>query len=50
MGRTKKEVKLEDKFQMLDEIIEKLEDKDISLEDSFKVYQQGMELLMLRNN
>jgi len=36
---------LEEKFQNLDETIEKLENKDISLEDSFKFYKEGMELL-----
>lgn len=36
---------LEDRFQILEEIIEKMEDKDISLDDSFVLYKQGMDEL-----
>ena len=36
---------LEEGFERLDLIIEHLESPDISLEDSFQVYKQGMELL-----
>ncbi len=36
---------VEEAFEELDFVIEKLEDKDISLEDSFKVYNKGIELL-----
>lgn len=36
---------LEEGFEKLDHIIEHLEAPDISLEDSFRVYKQGMELL-----
>lgn len=37
---------LEEVFQELDSMIEELEDSNISLEDSFKIYQKGMKLLI----
>ena len=46
----RKTVSMEEAFQELDAILEKLEGKDISLEDSFKVYQEGMELLKYCNS
>lgn len=36
---------VEEAFQDLDEMVEKLESRDISLEDSFRIYQEGMKLL-----
>ncbi len=39
------ELKLEEAFARLDAIAEKLENRETSLEDSFQLYQQGMELL-----
>ena len=36
---------LEEAFAKLEETVAKLERDDISLEDSFKEYQKGMELL-----
>lgn len=36
---------LEEAFQELDSMIEELEDNNISLEDSFKIYQRGINLL-----
>ena len=41
----KKELTLEESFQRLDELIAKLEDREIPLEESFAVYKEGMELL-----
>ena len=42
----KKEVKtLETSFEELNQIINKLEKEEISLEDSFRLYQEGMQLL-----
>ncbi len=43
----KKENKLtiEESFSKIEEIIEKLENPEISLEDSFQEYQAGMKLL-----
>lgn len=39
------ELNLEEAFGMLEETVADLEREDISLEDSFLVYQKGMELL-----
>lgn len=36
---------VEDAFQKLDELAEKLESRETSLEDSFHLYTEGMELL-----
>jgi len=41
---------LETSFEELQEIIQKLENDDISLEDSFKLYTDGIELLKNCNN
>lgn len=42
---SKKELTLEETFTLLEEKLELLESEDISLEDSFKVYKDGMDLL-----
>ena len=42
---TDTENNIEDVFQELDVIAEKLESSDTSLEDSFRLYKKGMELL-----
>ena len=39
------EKSLEEMFAELDLLAEKLEDRDTSLEDSFRLYKKGMELL-----
>ena len=36
---------IEEGLQELDKIVEKLESREISLEDSFAMYQKGMEVL-----
>lgn len=41
----KEELTLEESFQELDAIVDKLEHESLSLEASFKAYQNGMELL-----
>lgn len=41
---------LEDKFAKLEETVEKLEAEDISLEDSFRIYKEGMEILKQCND
>ncbi len=41
----KKELTLEESFTLLDQLAEKLESRDISLEESLRLYKQGMELL-----
>ena len=42
---TKNEKTLEEAFQELESLAEKLEDSSTSLEDSFRFYNKGMELL-----
>lgn len=50
MPAKKETLKLEDAFVKLDEILQKLESPDITLEDSFAAYKTGMELLKHCNN
>lgn len=42
--------KLEEAFEKLDQIIDELEKPDISLENSFALYQEGMKLLKACND
>lgn len=42
---TIEELSIEAAFECLDQLLAKLEEKETSLEDSFALYQQGMELL-----
>ena len=52
MGETKQkaeELSLEEAFEQLDKLAERLETRGISLEESFATYQEGMELLKLCN-
>lgn len=44
------ETTLEETFEQLDQIVNKLENDNLSLEESFKIYQNGMELLKNCNN
>ena len=47
MDRTEnngQETTIEESLKELDGIVEKLESRDISLEESFAMYQKGMEL------
>ena len=44
-----KEMTLEQMFEQLEESIERLEQEDISLEDSFKIYREGMKLIQTCN-
>lgn len=46
---TEKEMTLEQVFEKLDGTIEALESREITLEDSFKRYQEGMTLLQKCN-
>ena len=41
---------LETAFEELEEILEKLEEEDIAMEESFALYQEGMKLLKYCNN
>ncbi len=45
MENIKEERTLQEMLQTLDEQIRQLESEDISLEDSFLVYEQGMKLI-----
>ena len=45
-----KEFNLNEAFDALEEITERLSDEDISLEDSFKAYKEGMELVKKCND
>ena len=46
----KKELTVEEAFELLDGIVEKLEDQETPLEESFALYQKGLELLKLCND
>ncbi len=46
----KKEKTLEASFQEINDIIDKLEKEDITLEESFLLYQKGMKLLKYCND
>ena len=45
-----RELTLEEAFAQLEEITGRLEDEEISLEDSFRQYQKGMQLLKYCND
>lgn len=45
MDRKEEHFNLEEAFAKLEETVEVLEREDISLDESFKEYQKGMELL-----
>ncbi|MCR5202239.1 MAG: exodeoxyribonuclease VII small subunit [Lachnospiraceae bacterium] len=44
-----KNIKLEDAFEKLDSIIEEMQKSDISLDDAFKNYKEGMGLVEVCN-
>lgn len=44
-----KEASLEETFQELEAIIEKLQDRDVTLEESFSLYEQGIHRLKFCN-
>lgn len=43
--KVKEDLTIEESLKELDGIVERLESRGISLEDSFSIYQKGMELL-----
>lgn len=45
MEDKKVELRLEDAFDRVEELLEKLGDKDVPLEESFALYKEGMQLL-----
>ena len=51
MAEEKKEEKTqEEAYSQLDILADRLEDRETSLEDSFRLYKQGMELLKYCND
>ena len=45
-----KAMKLEEAFEKLNQILEELEKPEVTLEDSFSLYQEGMKLLKSCND
>ena len=45
-----KEITLEEAFNKLEELAGKMQGEDISLEESFSLYKEGVELIELCNN
>ncbi|MBQ7583591.1 MAG: exodeoxyribonuclease VII small subunit [Lachnospiraceae bacterium] len=45
MSERSKKLSIEESFDYLDEVIEKMEDPDIPLEESFSLYEKGMKVL-----
>lgn len=50
IAMAEKSMKLEESFEKLNQIMEALEKSDVSLEDSFTLYQEGMKLLKACND
>lgn len=44
------ELSLEESFQLLEELVAQMETRDITLEESFQKYQQGMALIKSCND
>ena len=49
-GNVKPEITLEEAFDQLEQIISQLEEEEITLDQSFKIYKEGMELLKYCND
>ena len=49
LKENKEEPGLEEAFEKIEALLEKLGDREVSLEDSFRYYQEGMKLLKLCN-
>ena len=43
--KEKKEMKLEEALDRIDMLLKKMGDKEVSLEETFSLYQEGMQLL-----
>lgn len=50
MEENKEEFRLEEAFDQIEELLEKLGDREVSLEESFTLYQKGMKLLKQCND
>lgn len=44
-GSTMGELTLEESFEKLDSLLERMEDRELPLEEAFSLYQQGLELM-----
>lgn len=49
-GQKQRELSLEEAFEALEQTVRQLSDEEIPLEDSFRIYQEGMKLLKLCND
>lgn len=49
-GKVKTEITLEEAFDQLEQIIRQLENEEITLEQAFATYKEGMELLKYCND
>lgn len=49
MATRKKNVKFEEAVQRLEEIVREIEDSDLSLEESIRIFKEGMELAAVCN-
>ena len=45
MEEEKRILRLEEGFERIEQLLERLGDKEVSLDESFALYQEGMELL-----
>ena len=45
MAEENKEMTIEESFARLDEMVKQMDSEDISLEESFRLYEEGMKLL-----
>ncbi len=50
MGIEEQELTLEEAFSLLEETVSKLETEDITLEESFQTYKNGMDILKFCND
>ncbi len=49
MGNRKEDIKFEEAIKRLEEIVEEMEGKDLQLDKSIKLFQEGMELAAFCN-
>lgn len=49
MSEKMEDLSLEESFSRLDEMLNRMEERELPLEESFRLYQQGMELLAYCN-
>lgn len=49
-NKNQQEATLEQMFEMLDSTVEKMENEALSLEDTFQMYRQGLDLLKKCND